>query len=294
MSINKKEINTILARNIRALRKSAGYTQKELAEKLDCSDSYISAYECGEKTVTRKHLEAIANHFGVTVDSLLNSVLSPVRIDLIPGTLKERIEHIKQEFPMVSTKEAMANADFKRAYESINTLYDNWKNNEMPMDKTLNNTYDGFEKASHESIIEADINTIAFFFLLWSIYYPDIDDNDPEIIKIAYPKNKKPIPYSDFMSLRDKLSKNNYESRNQFKLEIADDLFNGFEKVYNSIYKDIIDYYLALGYIYNILDTDLTDIQAQDFGLNLMNSYARMKNKYARQYFYRHKNRKTF
>lgn len=286
--------NNRIGNNIRVLRRSAGYTQKQFANILNCSDSLISEYERGTKLVTREFAELIAEHFNITVDSLLNSEFKYNKLNLIPGSIKERIDFIKQEFPLLSTKEAMNNSDFKLAYDSFLTFYDYLERNEWPQDKVIDDIMEGFEKSSDDNVLEAYVNIIAFVFLLWIFYYPEADDNDPDLLKISLPKNKKPISYSVFKKAQDKLITENIKSRNEFKKVFADDLFEAFGSLNQSKFKDISDYYLALSYIYFLLDTDLTYAQSIEFGRDLMRSYARMKNKYAIQYIKRVRNRKTY
>ena len=286
--------NNRIGNNIRALRKMAGYTQQQFANILNCSDSLISEYERGTKPVTREFAESIADHFNISVDSLLNYEYKPNKLNLILGSTKERIDFFRQEFPLLSPKEAMENKNFKIAYDSFLTFYDYLERNECPQDKVIDDIMEGFEKSSDDNVLEAYVNIIAFVFLLWIFYYPETDDNDPDLLKISLPKNKKPISYSVFKKAQDKLITENYKSRNEFKKILADDLFEAFGSLNQSKFKDISDYYLALGYIYNLLDTDLTYAQSIEFGLDLMRSYARMKNKYAIQYIKRVRNRKTY
>lgn len=55
---------------LKKLRDSAGLTQKELAEKLQISDSTIRMIELGYREGTKKNVAKIANFFDVSVDYL--------------------------------------------------------------------------------------------------------------------------------------------------------------------------------------------------------------------------------
>lgn len=68
-----KELNGIIAANISELRKTAGMTQNDLAEKLNYSDKAVSKWERGESIPDISVLKSIADLFGVTVDYLLTS-----------------------------------------------------------------------------------------------------------------------------------------------------------------------------------------------------------------------------
>lgn len=60
-----------LGRNIRKYRRIADFTQEQLAEKCDCSASYIGQIENARSKPSVEALVSIANVLGVTVDQLL-------------------------------------------------------------------------------------------------------------------------------------------------------------------------------------------------------------------------------
>lgn len=62
--------------NLKHLRKNAGYTQAQLAEKLDIKRSLIGAYEEGRAEPKLSTLVNIANLFDITLDQLITSDLS--------------------------------------------------------------------------------------------------------------------------------------------------------------------------------------------------------------------------
>lgn len=62
-----------IAENIKALRKSLGWTQIELAEKLNTSQKVITSYETGQKKPPINRLPDIAYIFGVTIEELIGS-----------------------------------------------------------------------------------------------------------------------------------------------------------------------------------------------------------------------------
>ena len=66
------ELKKIVAKNIAELRREAGLTQLDLAEKLNYSDKAVSKWESGQSIPDVGVLLEIANLFGVTVDYLLS------------------------------------------------------------------------------------------------------------------------------------------------------------------------------------------------------------------------------
>lgn len=67
-----EDLKKIIAKNIQSLRKEAGITQIELAERLNYSDKAVSKWERGDSLPDITVLKHIADMFGVTVDYLLN------------------------------------------------------------------------------------------------------------------------------------------------------------------------------------------------------------------------------
>ena len=65
------ELKQIIADNVSALRRDAGMTQAELAEKLNYTDKAVSKWERGESCPDITVLKSISEFFGVTVDYLI-------------------------------------------------------------------------------------------------------------------------------------------------------------------------------------------------------------------------------
>lgn len=60
-----------MGERIRKLRISKGYTQQQLAERMNVTKSLISAYETGFKSPSYSNLISLANIFKVSTDYLL-------------------------------------------------------------------------------------------------------------------------------------------------------------------------------------------------------------------------------
>ncbi len=68
-----EDLKVIVAVNISRLRKDAGFTQAELAERINYSDKSVSKWERAEALPDLSVTKQIANLFGVSVDFLLTS-----------------------------------------------------------------------------------------------------------------------------------------------------------------------------------------------------------------------------
>lgn len=76
--------------NIAALRKGAGFTQAELADKLNYSDKAVSKWERGESIPDAVTLIQLAKLFGVSVDELLGEDPAVTAAPSLPEKLSRR------------------------------------------------------------------------------------------------------------------------------------------------------------------------------------------------------------
>ena len=102
MAINYKK----LGKRISFARIATGMTQEDLAERVNCSPSYISYIETGSKHVSMDYFVRIANVLGCTADELLIDQLEktlPVKSYKFAALLQD-CEEFEQQiiFEMIS------------------------------------------------------------------------------------------------------------------------------------------------------------------------------------------------
>ena len=95
--------STNIGKNIRALRLSKGWTQKELSEKLGCTQKTITAYECNTRYPTAEKLPAIARVFGVSVNDLYGKEFKKNENKVKNPKLWKRFEKIETLSPSDKT-----------------------------------------------------------------------------------------------------------------------------------------------------------------------------------------------
>lgn len=82
----------MLGPRIAALRREAGLSQAELAERLQISASAMGMYEQGRREPSGEILVAMAREFGVSTDFLLTGqAASPTEQHILTRTLLDRI-----------------------------------------------------------------------------------------------------------------------------------------------------------------------------------------------------------
>ena len=77
MARTMEELKTLIGVNLVRLRRRAGMTQTQLAEKLGYTDKAVSKWECGDAVPDIWVLTRVAEEFGVTVDDLLTPHTEP-------------------------------------------------------------------------------------------------------------------------------------------------------------------------------------------------------------------------
>ena len=68
---------------LQELRKNAGYTQEQLAEKLNISSNALSNYETGIRLMRIDTAKEVSDALGITVDYLLTGNMTEVDIDYV-------------------------------------------------------------------------------------------------------------------------------------------------------------------------------------------------------------------
>ncbi len=80
-----------LSQNIKYLRKQAGHTQSELADRLGLKRPVIGAYEEGRAEPRLQTLQFMAGHFGYTIDQLVNTDITTGESSVDPSGKSLRI-----------------------------------------------------------------------------------------------------------------------------------------------------------------------------------------------------------
>ena len=91
MSTNSDRKRKLVSENLRFLRKRVmGWTQEELAEKLDIKRSLLGAYEESRAEPRLDILKRASLLFNITLDSLLTQDLSQHKVASFPNEIRER------------------------------------------------------------------------------------------------------------------------------------------------------------------------------------------------------------
>ena len=85
-----------LPQRLKELRRSNGYSQKEVSSKLGISPSIVSGYETGERTPSAENLLALAYLYRCSTDYLLGkSADKPEAVISVEGLSSEHVDALK-------------------------------------------------------------------------------------------------------------------------------------------------------------------------------------------------------
>lgn len=94
-----------LPNKLKTLRTKYGYSQKQVADKVEVSPSIISGYETGERTPSTEILLSLSNLFNCSVDYLLGKNESEPKLVLdTNGLTDEQIQALQSLINVIKSK----------------------------------------------------------------------------------------------------------------------------------------------------------------------------------------------
>lgn len=281
-----------LGKNIRGLRKAFGETQLDLAIVIGASGSnVISQYESGERMPERDYLLRIAKHYRITENELLHSNFENMRnMSHLPiGDKNANMMMLLEMFPVISTPEALENADFKEAYALHCRLIDELIAGEGFEENDINRCIELYKTASENGLDEATANHLwwlmLFGFLTWFITPRLVDSFD----NIGADKiTVKDVFDGILPSFNEEGSETEFDTnsnRIEFLEENEIDLVVDIALLRHSKeYADLGDYYLALRHKFSLLRNTLSMEMNSAVGDELLLTFALMENKYCKNF----------
>lgn len=108
--------DNVIKENIRRFRKAKGYTQAEMAELLNISETYYRRIESGNATLIKHIVEDIALVFEVGMDSIL-SRFKKGKSHISPGLEDEAATYMEKEIAALKkTNDELAQCKLKISY----------------------------------------------------------------------------------------------------------------------------------------------------------------------------------
>ena len=277
-----------LGNNIRALRRAYGETQEQLGQVIspETAKNVISNYETGNREPDKEILARIAEHYMVTLDELIHGDFSGIgKIALDSDIL---FKNMGLFFPIVSSKKALTNTRFNKAIDAHKASYSEMRLSfetglDIYMDVCFKEYWDLINVEETQTVVCA--NFLPFWFLMLGT------SKGIDFVK------KKPTAAIKQVASQDDAFRKTIENLD----ETDDDDFKAFidrnKNKYNqmicdmlSVLKhskslsDLADYYMALQFVFNIVDNDLGWAMNLRIGSEMMSTFAMVDNKYASRF----------
>ena len=278
-----------LAKNIKSLRTAYGETQFELAMSIGIeSPNAITNYEKGARSPKPEIRKKIASHFRVTEDELLHTDFSNLRFSPNAFNDKEKmVEMALLTFPVLSSKDALKNNSFHKAYDAHMRAIESMKAGKEYSETDVNICFDlYFDAAEKDDIPEASAN------LLWWLLIYEIGMKNPWMLKIAEALNNSSDKSSKLLKsyyLRDMSE----DATDSDATEIEQSEMDDFDEVIKEILKELkqdrrlsslADYYLVLRYRLGCINNELTEDMNRVIGGEMMLAFAELGNIYAKRF----------
>jgi transcriptional regulator with XRE-family HTH domain len=280
-----KKSGNKLGENIKHLRRIYSETLQELGEGVHFSQTTIKNYESGIRQPDLNTLQALAKHYGKTVDELLHSDLSElgsikVSIDGSEGIAKM----MEILFPLSCSDNALKNPSFKKGYDSCRRIIDALSHNEGIRGRIIPECFEAFEQATDDSEIpEAIANIIWLIFVEWS-------QIDGEMMKAAesllYPQRNIPPFVKSYLNAKANESEETKKKRQDFINDFDEIIVKLITALKSSLdLAELAYYFLALRYVFSMIDTGLSSEMNSAVGMQMMLSFLQLGNPYALHFF---------
>ena len=264
--------------NLRVLRKISNETQSDLGSILNLTQHAISQYETGKNSPDADTLERIANHYGVSLEMLKSVDLSNTLHSVEFTISKSGIASLKNLFPLIISEEAMSNKLFADAVKQHESFLCSLFNEEKIPNYSFLDVYD---KLADEGLIEATANAISCILLLYFLCYVMKITENAKTSKenIGY---EVQIPFDLTCNyLRIALSPNLIPDRSNFIKLIRERYMVYIQKLKCSgTYADLGDYFVALLFLFNLADEDLSAEDTMMIFVELLSLGKRLGNAY--------------
>jgi len=280
-----------LATNIKRLRDFYNESTLDLAFAIGLSSpNAITNYETGTRIPKRDVIINIAKHYNITIDELLNGEFSSSqKFGVAISEIKNHEQVFQAMFPIISSKQALNNPNFRLAYERHKRFFSQMFGRTDGIDvEDINKSVELYELALEDHIIEAAANLLCWLFLCGLFYALSV----PEISNCENANKEVSIEFirSIFLSeVSDETTERNIkikENIDEFLDEYYIDLYKNIVLLKNSAqYSELGDFYLAMCYIFGYVRNSLSSEMNRALGFELLRVFDLVGNEYAEKFF---------
>lgn len=280
MSLNSAER---IGANIRSLRIAYGETLEQLGFVIgEKSTSSMSYYESGERNIKRESLNAIAKHFGVTIDELIYGDFSSEDRAKLKYKKGNYIRVLAWLFPTVSSESAIKNDWFERALNAQREILVRSSKFEAFTSYDLDKCFDAYEISIEDcgAVFETKANLISLMMMYLSSLTTSrnefINNAAFELIRQTDRRVEQLLDYSL------ETPEESY-AENRALIEEADkEIMQYISELKKAPdWSELADYYLALRYVLCIVTNDLSREFNMRIGFEMLGAFKMLGNSYA-------------
>lgn len=240
-------------------------------------------YESGSNVPDMDTLQMIAEHYNITVEGLISSDFSEMNLKDLTLTWNEVVKMLLVMYPIIYTDKAMEDEHFSKAYkETLNILRRINKKDETISNRSITRILKEF-LLSYERThsLEAVANIIS---LMIAQYVGDSDKYAEKMTEALFYGlgDKKGFAKKYLLKDRDAIGIEDNELEKQRKKKHYDKVIKWIKILKeSSMYTELVDYYMALLFIRNIVDNDNSALVNQNTGFDMPILLADLDNLYA-------------
>lgn len=277
-----------IAKNIRDLRSAYGENREDLAEAIYVSQSAIGNYETDYRLPDIQKIKAISEHYGLSIDQLLEDDFSQTNFQLSTLTWEKVTQVMAVQFPILCSEKAMQNENFEKGYKRTQEI---WKRIKEAQTSITNefaySPLEYYEAALGEcaEIDEAIANILWVVFINYSLLPDEHFDKIGEAIIKDDAQNydfvKKYVLKGNHLT-----SQINIDNKKGYVKDSQETIISLLKLLKRSkIYADLADYYSAMRYAICMVDNNYSDEMNKSIGIEMLNACASLGNSYALNYF---------
>lgn len=278
--------------NIKELRRIYRERQEDLADAIGVTKAAIANYENWHRIPSREDLFAISKHYNISVSALMkgdfSKVSTPANWYMNDQELQEYILSII--FPFVCSDEAMENPNFQKAEqlheELVSILF---SNPDLLSDSRVNECIELYEKAQDDGVVDAAVGLI-WWAMVAAVGFSFMSKKQKDFeAQMSQETTLFDYIHKVFLnSIDDEEDKTIEEEKKEDLKGLRKDILQQIYYLKNSCHDQLSalgDYYIAICYLYNILDDSLSSVRNRMIGFSMLRLYCTIHNEYANEFF---------
>ncbi len=268
-----------LGKNIQYLRELYGETLDELGEVIHFARSTVKGYENGSRKPDPHTLDKIAKHYGKTVDELLYTDLTElIAMKMEVDSIKDILVLFQKILPLYTSEDAMRNSRFRNGYKFCHQIMDGFSKGETLRGTMITDAFQAFIEAFDElECPEAAANLMWTIFVWWTQIF---DVKQMMSLQSKFLSNKLDI--KDYLIIKENESDDLKEKKHGFVSDFDEIITEILKKLKSdSKWSDLADYYIALKYVFTMVDSELSPEMNSAVGMQMMLTFAKIGNPHA-------------